>query len=245
MGSSPLHCRSPWQRRIVASKPLAKVKPGLQRTSSRAEKEGVGERRRAFEFSLRDRGQGQVRPAEKRSENVLRSCSTLLSTRPEKRKTFLWKRKSFIFNYGFSFEIHFPGRRGNSYLEPRSWGRTHCRTDTDVSRRSPCQICRTEDTSSSPLFPQVFLDTTLQRHPHMHTCPFRLFVPHSWGGKNYKLGEIFFPSSFLFSVWRKADSEWVAGQTFASRFSWWVRYLDGRLCHSMLFNYQSCVFIKK
>lgn len=66
IGSSPLHCRSPWQRRIVTSKPLGILNPGLQRTSSRAEKEWVGERRRATEFSLSGRGQGQVRPEEER-----------------------------------------------------------------------------------------------------------------------------------------------------------------------------------
>lgn len=64
-GSSPLHCWSPWQRRMVASKPLGNVKPGSQRTSSRAEKEWVGERRWATELALRGRGQGQVRPEEK------------------------------------------------------------------------------------------------------------------------------------------------------------------------------------
>lgn len=68
MGSSPLHCRSPWQRRMVTSKPLGNVNPGLQRTSSRAEKDWVGERRRATEFSPGGRGQGQVRPEEKREE---------------------------------------------------------------------------------------------------------------------------------------------------------------------------------
>lgn len=102
------------------------------------------------------------------------------------------EKKKFIFNYVFSFEIHFPRKKKNtqksfgtlaekhtqllttkwlawvSYLEPHSWGRTHCHTDTGVCRRSPCQICRTEDTSSSPPLPQVFLDMTLQRHPHAY-----------------------------------------------------------------------------
>lgn len=61
-GTSPLHCRSPWQRLIVTSRPLGSVNPGLQRTSSRASKELVGWRRLTSEFSLGGRGQGQVRP---------------------------------------------------------------------------------------------------------------------------------------------------------------------------------------
>ncbi len=70
-GSSPLHCRSPWQRRIVVSSPLCMVNPGLQRTSSRAEKEGEGERRATPKFFPGGTGHGHVRPvhAEKSHKN--------------------------------------------------------------------------------------------------------------------------------------------------------------------------------
>lgn len=50
LSSSPLHCRSPWQRRIVVSSPLCMVNPGLQRTSSRPENEGEGERRATSKY---------------------------------------------------------------------------------------------------------------------------------------------------------------------------------------------------
>ena len=48
---------------MVASRPLGSVKPGLQRTSSRAEKEWVGDSRREAEWPPGARGHGHVRPA--------------------------------------------------------------------------------------------------------------------------------------------------------------------------------------
>lgn len=80
MSSSPLHCRSPWQRRTVTSEPLlGDVKPGLQRTSSRAEKAGEGERRRTSEVSLTGRGQGHVRPEERRENETILKMSWIVS----------------------------------------------------------------------------------------------------------------------------------------------------------------------
>ena len=74
----------------MASKPVGKVNPDLQRTSSRAEKEWVGERRRASEVSLGDRGQGHVRPEEEteKPQNVMHCF--LVKTNETALNQFKW-----------------------------------------------------------------------------------------------------------------------------------------------------------